>query len=345
MSNTILKQVNVIGEKLGYPFYVYADGSFGKDEVAKDGRTKAVIKVKSKFPVKSLNSDVVITVSTRKKELFACFSEIGRAIGYPFYVYSDGSCGTTFQSKIGHLPFFMMVYGGVAGGHSSPKVEKILAKFQVATVPNEETGIAKSLPTSYDLDCLQDVRRKLKLNEELTTPEMRVLVKFGTEKEVSDYVEHHFLYSTLLADYCSDDVVLKYARLRLISVTNLLKMLKTGRLTLIEKIQEVCSFNAINSQNSYFKNIEALIQNRKQKLLKTQIRKYDAWFENQEVLLVKSADEEMITYYLDYHPFKKPAQKALIELGYPNLIQLYQERYGFDAEYYQLAHLKRLLFI
>ena len=34
MKNTILKQINDIGTKIGYPFYFYADGSFGKSIVS-----------------------------------------------------------------------------------------------------------------------------------------------------------------------------------------------------------------------------------------------------------------------------------------------------------------------
>ena len=59
MKNLILKQVNAIGTELGFPFYVYPDGTCGKSMVS--GGLNAVMVVKKKFPVEELKPKLVIS--------------------------------------------------------------------------------------------------------------------------------------------------------------------------------------------------------------------------------------------------------------------------------------------
>lgn len=47
--NTILEQVNAYGAKLGWPFYVYPDGTCGKSIVSAGGKLNAAMFVKRNF--------------------------------------------------------------------------------------------------------------------------------------------------------------------------------------------------------------------------------------------------------------------------------------------------------
>ena len=98
MKNTILKQVNDVGEQLGYPFYIYPDGTCG-----------AVGIVKKEFPVKELKSEFLNCSAENCEEILMHLSKIGENIGFPFYVYADGNCGTTANSQSDGLPFVMCV--------------------------------------------------------------------------------------------------------------------------------------------------------------------------------------------------------------------------------------------
>ena len=339
MKNTILKQINALGAVVGYPFVIYADGTYGKEDVLVAGDVPVVAVVKKKMPAKSLNMDFLQGVSKDDKNVLRYLSEVGENISFPYYVYMDGTCGTTPVAVASKFPSYMMVMSKfdsfvlVDGKkHQEKSVREVMPKRQECT-------FQKPVPTDRDLAKLAEVRAKMKTEGYLGVTDTRVLVKFGTDDEVSDYIENNFLYSSLLAEYCSDEVVLRYAQKKQITVTNLLKMLEKGRLKLIEKIQEVCSFNAPNAIGKRFPNIETLIKHGCQYLLKTQIQKYGSWFEPQEVLLINTGDKEMIRYYLDYHNFAAhaEAQRALIGLKQPDLVELYQQKYGFDKECYQMA--------
>ena len=339
MKNTILKQINALGARLGYPFVIYADGTYSKENVleAKDVPVMAV--VKKKMPAKSLNMDFLQGVYADDKNVLRYLSEVGENIGFPYYVYMDGTCGTTPVAAASKYPSYMMVQGKFDSFVlvSGQKVQE--KPFREVVPKSKECIFQKSVPTDRDLAKLAEVRAKMQTEGYLGVTDTRVLVKFGTDDEVSNYIENNFLYSSLLAEYCSDEVVLRYAQKKQITVTNLLKMLEKGRLKLIEKIQDVCSFNAPNSIGKRFPNIETLIKHGCQYLLKTQIQKYGSWFEPQEVLLINTGDTEMIRYYLDYHNFAEhtAAQRALIGLKQPDLVKLYQQKYGFDKECYQMA--------
>ena len=44
---TLLSELNAIGEKLGYPFYLFEDGSYGKSIV--NGKMNAIAVIKKPF--------------------------------------------------------------------------------------------------------------------------------------------------------------------------------------------------------------------------------------------------------------------------------------------------------
>ena len=106
MKNTILKQINALGARLGYPFVIYADGTYSKENVleAKDVPVMAV--VKKKMPAKSLNMDFLQGVYADDKNVLRYLSEVGENIGFPYYVYMDGTCGTTPVAAASKYPRF-----------------------------------------------------------------------------------------------------------------------------------------------------------------------------------------------------------------------------------------------
>ena len=93
--NTILEQVNAYGAKLGWPFYVYPDGTCGKSIVSAGGKLNAAMFVKKKFPVRALNSEFLTGTAGAEDDVLAHLCEVGDKLGYPLYVYADGTCGTT----------------------------------------------------------------------------------------------------------------------------------------------------------------------------------------------------------------------------------------------------------
>ena len=107
MANTILKQVNDVGAILGYPFYVYPDGTCGKSIVS--GKMNAIGIVKKKFPVQELKSEFLENIREDDEDVLKHLSQIGENIGFPFYVYADGTCGSTPVSVTNKFPFTMFV--------------------------------------------------------------------------------------------------------------------------------------------------------------------------------------------------------------------------------------------
>lgn len=107
--NTILEQVNAYGAKLGWPFYVYPDGTCGKRLVSAGGTLNAAMFVKKKFPVRVLNSDFLTGKAGAEDDVLAHLCEVGDKLGYPLYVYADGTCGTTPVSPESKFPFTLVV--------------------------------------------------------------------------------------------------------------------------------------------------------------------------------------------------------------------------------------------
>lgn len=107
--NTILEQVNAYGAKLGWPFYVYPDGTCGKSIVSAGGKLNAAMFVKKKFPVRALNSEFLTGTAGAEDGVLAHLCEVGDKLGYPLYVYADGTCGTTPVSPENKFPFTLVV--------------------------------------------------------------------------------------------------------------------------------------------------------------------------------------------------------------------------------------------
>lgn len=390
--NTILEQVNAYGAKLGWPFYVYPDGTCGKRLVSAGGTLNAAMFVKKKFPVRALNSEFLTGTAGAEDDILAHLCEVGDKLGYPLYVYADGTCGTTPVSPENKFPFTLVVkkkfvvnqmvleteepvWDATDADNATDNVAVMSALAKCAASGN---GKLRPVPkqaamTAEDKELLAAAREKLSRKFPMSIKEQRVLFLFGTADEVrkcicSVYVcieteeflllrgdaelvrcflrqdfSLHEKACTLLAVHYDDDIVLEYTGKYVFETALTEALLKAGRFSLLEKIQEQCSLYACDGLGGYSPHVAVILKAGHPELLKTQIRKYGNWQERDIPLLLKSGNNEMIKYYLDYHELKDSGQKELVEFGDAELVQLYQMRYGFSNEVYQLARWRGLL--
>ncbi len=371
MKNLILKQVNAIGTELGFPFYVYPDGTCGKSMVS--GGLNAVMVVKKKFPVEELKSDFLTGSQGSDENVLAHLTEIGNQLGFPLYVYADGMCGLTPSSEINKFPFTMMVKkpfvvnqmvvepNDVAACSDSSAVKKITSyPYSNWTLPTPQVFT----PTDEEVKILEKAREKVRREEVLSRDEERVYLCFATDTEFENFVLNRILFCSnekyillrgtqdlvkkyvlkhcwddvvvdLMAERCSDDVILAYFSKWLVHVKVIEKLLDLGRFELIEKIQKVTTLDARRSGSD--RHVAAIIKAGHSELLKTQIRKHGFRYEDDVEALIKTGNVEMIKYYLDYHSLSESAQKELIELGNAQLAKIYQERYSFCSDSLKLA--------
>ena len=377
MKNLILKQVNAIGTELGFPFYVYPDGTCGKSMVS--GGLNAVMVVKKKFPVEELKSDFLTGSQGSDENVLAHLTEIGNQLGFPLYVYADGMCGLTPSSEINKFPFTMMV-------------KKPFVVNQMVIDPNDDAGCSGTsnakkttpyphsnwtlpapqvfTPTDEEVKILEKAREKVWREEVLSRDEERVYLCFATDTEFENFVLNRILFCSnekyillrgtqdlfkkyvlkhcwddvvvdLMAERCSDDVILAYFSKWLVRVKVVEKLLELGRFELIEKIPKVSSLDACRSCSD--RHVAAIIKAGHSELLKTQIRKHGFRYEDDVEALIKTGNVEMIKYYLDYHSLSESAQKELIELGNAQLAKIYQVRYGFCSDSLKLAKWRGLI--
>lgn len=377
MKNLILKQVNAIGAELGFPFYVYPDGTCGKSIVS--GELNAVMVVKKKFPVEELKSDFLTGSQGLDENVLAHLTEIGNQLGFPLYVYADGMCGLTPSSEINKFPFTMMVKkpfvvnqmvvesSDVAVSSDSSPVKKITSyPHSNWTLPAPQVF----MPTDEELKILEKAREKVRKRGGLDEDTERVYLCFSTDEEFENFVLNRILSGSnekyillrgtqdlvkkyvlkhcwddvvvdLMAERCSDDVILAYFSKWLVHVKVIEKLLDLGRFELIEKIQKVTTLDARRSCSD--RHVAAIIKAGHSELLKTQIKKHGFRYEDDVEALIKTGNVEMIKYYLDYHSLSESAQKELIELGNAQLVKIYQERYGFCSDSLKLAKWRGLL--
>lgn len=377
MKNIILKQVNAIGAELGFPFYVYPDGTCGKSMVS--GGLNAVMVVKKKFPVEELKSDFLTGSQGSDENVLAHLTEIGNQLGFPLYVYADGTCGLTPTSEVNKFPFTMMVKkpfvvnqmvvesSDVAVSSASSTVKKITSyPHSNWTLPAPQVFT----PTDEELKILEEAREKVRKRSYLDEDTERVYLCFSTDKEFEYFVLNRILSGSnekyillrgtqdlvkkyvlkhcwddavedLMAERCSDDVILAYFSKWLVRVKVIEKLLELGRFELIEKIPKVSNLDARRSCSD--RHVAAIIKAGHSELLKTQIRKHGFRYEDDVEALIKTGNVEMIKYFLDYHSLSESAQKELIELGNAQLVKIYQERYGFCSDSLKLAKWRGVL--
>ena len=197
MANTILKQVNDIGAVLGYPFYVYPDGTCGKSIVS--GKMNAAIVVKKEFPVKELKADFLGNIRKDDEDVLMHLSKIGEKIGFPFYVYADGNCGTTANSQSDGLPFVMCV-------KKKFLVEKLL--FDVKEVSAAPISLDREEELLRLEKCSDDVIKAYFDQNKLSNAEQKFVLEKCSDKVIKAYFEQNQPSETrqlLMLEKCSDD--------------------------------------------------------------------------------------------------------------------------------------------
>lgn len=368
MKNTILKQINDIGAKIGYPFYFYADGSFGKSIVS--GKMNAIVVVKGKFTASGLKNECLAIWDDENLSLGEAIICLKEKMNFPIYIYSDGTCwetshfGCCSSVMVVKKPFIIRKMTEKACQSVNSKNDHITPEVHRAKWVMPEPEVNK--PTPIQLARLEVARQALLEGEDLTYEEEEALVYFGTDEEVrayfpylecselliwkgnqkllEEYIEDNsFCCEDVLAERCSDEVILKYFDNWLVDVKFIEKLLELERFELIEKIQEASSLNHPSALGEVARYVEAILKAGYPQLLKIQIQKYDDWLDDDVVLLVQSGNLEMIKYYLDYHHLCSAAQKELVKLANSQLIEMYQERYGFDADVAEMAKWRGLL--
>ncbi len=368
MKNTILKQINDIGAKIGYPFYFYSDGSFGKSIVS--GKMNAIVVVHGKFTASDLKDECLAVWDDENLSLGEAIICLKEKMNFPIYVYSDGICEKT--PRLGRCSSIMVVKKSFIVREMTEKVcQSVNPKIDyiMPEVPRAKWVMPAPVvnnPTPLQLARLEVARQALLEGVDLTYEEEEALVYFGTDEEVrayfpylecselliwkgnqkllEEYIEDNsFCCEDVLAERCSDEVILKYFDNWLMDVKFMEKLLELERFELIEKIQEVSSLNHPSALGEVARYVEAILKAGYPQLLKIQIQKYDDWLDDDVVLLVQSGNLEMVKYYLDYHRLCSVAQKELVKLANSQLIEMYQERYGFDADIAEMAKWRGLL--
>ena len=371
MKNIILKRVNDIGAKIGYPFYFYPDGTFGKSIIS--GKMNAIGIVKRKFTASSLKDECLAVWDDENLSLGEAIINLKDKINFPIYIYSDGTCGN--KPRLEGCSSVMVVKKVFIVREMTEKVcQSVNPKINHVTpeVPRTKWVMPEPImnnPNPLQLARLEAARKALLEGLDLTYEEEEALVYFGIDEEVrayfpylkcselliwkgnqkllEEYIEDNsFVWDDdviLMAERCSDEVILKYFDNWLVDVKFMEKLLELGRFELIEKIQEVSSLNHPSALGEVARYVETILKAGRPELLKTQIRKYDDWFDEDVVLLIQSGNVEMIKYYLDYHCLCSAAQKELVKLANSQLIEMYQERYGFDADIAEMAQWRGLL--
>ncbi len=226
------------------------------------------------------------------------------------------------------------------------------------------------VPTEEEAQILIKIKEELKnsLSQSIQDRnEERIFLCYATVAEVAEYIQHDHLWScnskyillrgeqelikayinkhsldesVLMAERCSDEVVLAYFKKWLVPVNVMEKLLQLKRFELIKKIQECVSLNASNNFCGVYRHVALILEKGYAELLKVQIQKYDDWLVDDVIALIQTQNEEMIRHYLTYHSLDEKAQNELVEQGHQQLIYLYHERYGFDKDVYLVVRKK-----
>ena len=208
MANTILKQVNDIGAVLGYPFYVYPDGTCGKSIVS--GKMNAIGIVKKKFPVSELKSEFLNCSAENDEKVLKHLSQIGENIGFPFYVYADGGCGTNSQSLADGQPFVMFI-------KKKFLVEKLA--FDVNNKASKATKNDQCLDETAELmmidKSLDDVIKAYFEKDPLSHDVQCWMLEKCNDEVIISYIQKYSLCDDaqkLMLEKCGDDVVKAYRK-------------------------------------------------------------------------------------------------------------------------------------
>lgn len=263
MSNTILKQVNAIGEKLGYPFYVYPNGTCGKSMVSPDGKTNAAVLVQRGFLSDELKADALDNDACVDNALGVCLNELGNNLGFPFYVYVDGTCGFTPEASMLTGTFALEVRRTMTSRYLKfDEAKSAVAKKPVATA---SAGISSLQLNEAQAELLKRARNLVARGRFLQGEEERAFFQFASNDELDVYFSNRLFCDTfqkeyilrgdkrvlltlmrhekiseenqlLMAQYCEDNVVLALAGREHVSSKLVPKLQELGRHELVQAV-------------------------------------------------------------------------------------------------------------
>lgn len=289
----MLADLNVIGHRIGYPFYVYADGHYGKTVIAADKRRRAVMAVKRPF----LDEELFSTYSEETAlNSMRQLSAIGDKTGYPLYVYANGHCGT--QPKETEKGFSFSL--------------KMIAPVEADNVV-EETISAR-------------VREILNRDKSFDSEELEAFLKFAEIDEVRQWVDDgNWCLGAVQLFYQYGFV----DELKVVLRKRTLPEEEEIALVQLEDAELIWLYFQLSDLNS--KTECLLIKEGAPELVKAYIRTYSldvsAQFE-----LIKRADVELMDFFARYRTFSVFVEKMLIETQNDALILAYVSHRRFSEE-------------
>lgn len=317
MKNTILKQVNDIGAELGYPFYVYPDGTCGKSIVS--GKMNAVGIVKKEFPVKELKSDFLSCSDENDKDVLAHLSQIGEKLGFPFYVYADGTCGTKSTSQTDNLPFLMFVKKKFAV--EQLVLDEELLKILQAKKAKETSNQSRSTQSSSTAPARnKNSSAKIATSSVRVSPNSPVITL--SDVDLIAYVKEHPLSEDeelLMLKKRSDDVIIAYVKKY--------SLYKTAEKLMIEKSSDDVIKAYVEKQWFWSNKVRCLmLEKRSDDVIKTYFEKWSLCNEEEKLMLEKCSDD-VIKAYVEKWPLCDDAQKLMVEKCSDDVIKAYLKKY------------------
>ena len=335
MANTILKQINDIGGKLGYPFYVYSNGTCGTSIAS--GDLSVVIEVKKKFPVKVLRSEFLnCSLGDDNCDILLYLSKIGENLGFPFYVYYNGTCGVTPCMMSGNFPFIMAVHEKIGVkqivGTSVLHKKVVMVDDKIST--NEpvllENNTKHSLSSKTNLKPLKDIKEVGEICETKTiekkSKQVTRMPPFKTGDSVALLLEK-LRKCSLMTDF-SDEVGPKKNSDELLS-PQVLKSLEWAvvRFGSVDDLKKYCAISDLSDEGR-----EYLISRENPYLLKAYVCAFElkgkalSW-------LLRRCNEDVIMAYLDAHPIRdNNAQILLVNNASDSLLKEFVQKYELFSD-------------
>lgn len=291
----MLADLNVIGHRIGYPFYVYADGHYGKTVIAADKERHAVMAVKRPFLEEELQSpDTEDSALSGVRQL----SAIGAKTGYPLYVYANGCCGT--QPKDAEKGFLFSLK---------------------LTAPVEADDVVEETMTSL-------VREVMNRDKSLNENELETFLKFAEPEEVRQWIiAGNWCVGAvkLLYQYGFIGELKGILRKRCLSVNEEVALLQLGDVELIWLYFQFSEL-ADKAECLFIKNGMPL-------LVKAYIRLYSLDISAQ-FALIQRGDVELMDFFAQRRTLSVFVEKTLIETQNDALILAYvsQRRLSEEGE-------------
>lgn len=275
---------------------------------------------------------------------------LGAVLGYPFHVYSDGTCGKKLVSDSGKANSVIVVKKPFAVNSlqsdyltgSAGEVDEIFAHLaEVAekngyplyvyadgTCGKEAKSPTTGEPFVLRMKCKVDAKKvvlesdfwekSVKTSDEavLTEVDLDTLSEDEKKETLMELVTERV---TACAKHCSDEVITGIVACCGMPTELLKGLLEEERFELIEKLQITNELNSAYGRHE-LPNVRYLIENGYTKLVKNTIDKRNL-SDSEFAALLKSGDDEMFEYYVMRHSLSRERQKVLIGCGTSGMIK------------------------